>query len=149
IRIVQVARIGRRRAGRVVQTIPMPGLSGGIVMAPDGRTAYVSGVAESDHKDQQTAANVPGKQGDVIHVFRYSARTGRARRAGVIGVPPPSSAPPYQDLPIPTPNQKRLSWPRDLAISRDGHTILAALNLADTAAIVDTRTRTAHYVSVG
>ncbi|MEA2390372.1 MAG: hypothetical protein QOK31_481 [Solirubrobacteraceae bacterium] len=149
IRIVQVARVGRRRAGRVVQIIAMPGLSGGIVMAPDGHTAYVSGVAESDHKDQKTPANVPGKQGDVIHVFRYSARTGRARRAGVIGVPPPSSAPPYQDLPIPTPNQTRRSWPRDLAISRDGRTILAALNLADTAAIVDTRKRTARYVSVG
>jgi DNA-binding beta-propeller fold protein YncE len=149
IRIVQVAKTRTTRAGRVVQTISMPGLSGGIVMSPDGRTAYVSGVAESDHKDQQTAADVPGKQGDVIHVFGYDRRTGRAVRQGVIPVPPPAGAPPYQDLPIPAPNTKLLSYPRDLAISRDGHTLLAALNLADTAAIVDTKSRKARYVRVG
>jgi DNA-binding beta-propeller fold protein YncE len=149
IRIVRVAKVGHRRAGPVVQTIAMPGLSGGIVMAPDGHTAYVSGVAESDHKDQKTAANVPGKNGDVIHVFRYDRRTGRAVRRGVIPVPPPSDAPPYQDLPIPTPNMKLKSWPRDLAISSNGRTILAALNLADTAAIVDTKTHATRYLRVG
>ena len=37
----------RRSVGRVVQTLPMPGLSGGIALARDGRTAYVSGTAES------------------------------------------------------------------------------------------------------
>src|SRR5439155_6908154 len=32
-----------KRLGKVIQTIPMPGVSGGMAMAPDGRTAYVSG----------------------------------------------------------------------------------------------------------
>src|SRR4051794_36047441 len=55
----------RRSVGRVVQKLPMPGLSGGIAMARDGRTAYVSGIAESEHTDQQTPAGTPGKEGDV------------------------------------------------------------------------------------
>ena len=37
------------RTGRVVQTIPMPGVDGGIAMARDNRTAYVSGTPESSH----------------------------------------------------------------------------------------------------
>src|SRR5204862_4392276 len=31
----------------------------------------------------------------------------------------------------------------------DGHTLLAALNLADAAAVIDTRTRSVRYVTVG
>src|SRR5215212_2168089 len=78
------AKRARRSTGRVVQVLPMPGLSGGIAMAPDGRTAYVSGTAESAHEDQQTPAGTPGKEGDLVHVLRYDARTGRAVRAGTI-----------------------------------------------------------------
>ncbi|MFL5825399.1 MAG: alkaline phosphatase family protein [Thermoleophilaceae bacterium] len=156
IRIVSVAgkckraRSGHRRCrgvGRVVQTIPMPGLSGGIAMSPDLKTAYVSGLPDSSHKDQQVSASVPGREGDVIHVFKYDARRGTATRDGVIAVPPPSSATVPQNFP-PT-NTQKLSWPRDLAVSRDGRTLLAALNLADSAAIVDTRTRNVRYVQVG
>src|SRR5215212_3423715 len=77
VRIVDVA------TAAVVQTIPMPGVSGGIAMANDGRTAYVSGTPESSHKDQESPADTPGKQGDVVHVFRYDASTGRATRDGL------------------------------------------------------------------
>ena len=137
----------RRPVGRVVQTLPMPGLSGGIALAPDGRTAYVSGTAESPHSDQQTPAGTPGKEGDVIHVLRYSPRTGRATRSGTIAVPPPIDAPIPQNFP-PT-NTGRKSWPRDLAVSRDGKTLLAALNLADYAAVIDTSSRAVRFVRVG
>jgi DNA-binding beta-propeller fold protein YncE len=137
----------RRSVGKVVQVLQMPGLSGGIAMARDGRTAYVSGTAESEHKDQQTPAGTPGKEGDVIHVLRYNPRTGRARRAGTISVPPPIDAPIPQSFP-PT-DTGRKSWPRDLAVSRDGKTLLAALNLADYAAVIDTSTRKARFVKVG
>jgi DNA-binding beta-propeller fold protein YncE len=140
-------RKNRRSVGRVVQVLPMPGLSGGIAMARDGRTAYVSGVAESPHEDQQTPAGTPGKEGDVIHVLRYNARTGRATRAGTIAVPPPGDAPLPQSFP-PTETTRR-SWPRDLAVSHDGKTLLAALNLADYAAVIDTASRQARYVKVG
>ncbi|HEX8065331.1 MAG TPA: bifunctional YncE family protein/alkaline phosphatase family protein [Thermoleophilaceae bacterium] len=134
------------RIGKVVQTIPMPGASGGIAMAPDGRTAYVSGTPESSHDDQQAPEGTPGKQGDVIHVFRYDARRGTAKRDGLIEVPPPGDSPIVQRFP---PGTDRLSWPRDLAVSRDGKTLLAALNLADYAAVVDTSSRSVKFVKVG
>ena len=137
----------RRSVGRVVQVLPMPGLSGGVALARDGRTAYVSGVAESPHEDQQTPAGTPGKEGDVIHVLRYDPRTGRASRAGTIAVPPPGDAPLPQSFP-PTETTRR-SWPRDLAVSPDGKTLLAALNLADYAAVIDTASHQARYVKVG
>ena len=134
-----------RRVGRVVQTIEMPGLSGGIAMSPDNRTAYVSGVPESSSSEYKVGNDVPGKKGDVIHVFRYDGRTGKATRDGVIEVPPPSDAPPAQTFP---PGTTRISWPRDLAVSRDGKTLLAALNLADYAAVIDTGTRKPRFVKV-
>src|SRR4051794_37779476 len=137
----------RRPVGRVVQVLPMPGLSGGIAMARDGRTAYVSGTAESAHLDQQSPPGTPGKEGDVIHVLHYDKRTGLATRAGTISLPPPADAPIPQTFP-PT-NTARVSWPRDLAVSRDGKTLLAALNLADYAAVVDTSAGTARFVRVG
>ena len=59
----------RRKTGKVIQTIPMPGLSGGIAMAPDGSTAYVSGIAESGDRDNAVGDDVPGQEGDVIHVL--------------------------------------------------------------------------------
>jgi YVTN family beta-propeller protein len=139
-------RRARRQIGRVVQKIPMPGLSGGIAMAPKGRTAYVSGLADSPYTDQHSSDEVPGREGDVIHVFRLHRRSGKAQRAGVIEVPPPPNAPTVQDFP---PGTDHASWPRDLAISPDGKTLLAALNLADSAAVIDTASREVRYVSVG
>src|SRR3954452_5326886 len=73
IRIVSVA------GKEVVQTLPLPGASAGVVMDPKRSVAYVSGVADSDagHADQQRPG-LPGRSGDVIHVFSYDARSGRA-----------------------------------------------------------------------
>ena len=149
IRIVRVApRHGNGNAdvGDVVQTIQMPGLSGGIAMAPDGHTAYVSGVADSPHKDQQTPPSVPGRGGDVVHVLTYDPGSGIAQRDGVIPVPPPAGTPPYQTFP---PGSATEAWPRDLAVSPDGKTLLAALNLADAAAVINTQTQSVRYVGVG
>jgi DNA-binding beta-propeller fold protein YncE len=137
----------RERVGTVVQRVVMPGLSGGIVMDPSRNTAYVSGLAESSHADEAVPAGVPGTEGDVIHVLTYDPRTGQASRDGLIPVPPPSNAPPYQTFPPQT--NGTLSWPRDLAISPDGKTLLAALNLADHAAVIDTASRQVQYVEVG
>ena len=140
-------RRNARRVGRVVQTIPMPGVNGGIATAPNTNTVYVSGTPDSSTSYDRSPEGTPGKEGDVVHVFRYSGRTGKARRAGVIEVPAPDDTPPPQDFP-PT-RTDRVSWPRDLAISRDGRTLLAALNLAHSAAIVDTRSREVRYVKTG
>src|SRR5436190_17921168 len=60
VRIVKVAEDGRcpkhhdhkcrvkraRQVGQTVQVIPMPGANGGMAMAPDNRTAYVSGTKD-------------------------------------------------------------------------------------------------------
>src|SRR5215218_5184183 len=47
----------RKRVGKVIQRIEMPGVSGGIAMAPDGKTAYVSGTPEGD-----TSSNAPNRR---------------------------------------------------------------------------------------
>jgi YVTN family beta-propeller protein len=135
-----------RRVGTVVQTIPFPGLSGGIAISPDGHTAYVSGLRDSRHTPEQVDPSVPGLSGDVIHVLRYDPKTGLASRAGTIPVPPPSSAPAAQTFP---PSSQKRSWPRDIAISRNGRTLLVALNLADAAAVIDVPTGNVRYVPVG
>ena len=139
----------KRRAGgvgTVVQTIPFPGLSGGVAMSPDGHTAYISGVANSNHAAEQADPSVPGQEGDLIHVLHYDPKTGLATRAGVIAVPPPSDAPPVQNFPT---NDSPLSWPRDIAVSPNGQTLLVALNLADAAAVIDAATGNVRYVKVG
>jgi len=146
IRIVRVNARSQRKVGKIVQTIQMPGLSGGIAMSSDGHTAYVSGVPDSPHKDQQAPPGVPGLTGDVIHVFTYDRKTGIAQRGGVIPVPPPTGTLPYQDFP---PGSATKSWPRDIAVSPDGKNLLVALNLADSAAIINTATHAVRYVSVG
>jgi DNA-binding beta-propeller fold protein YncE len=140
-------RRNARRIGRVVQTIPMPGLNGGIATAHDRNTVYVSGTPDSSTDYDKSPEGTPGKAGDVIHVFRYNGRTGKAKRAGLIDVPAPDDTPPPQDFP-PT-RTDRVSWPRDLAVSRDGKTLLAALNLAHSAAIVDTASKEVRYVKTG
>jgi DNA-binding beta-propeller fold protein YncE len=137
----------RRAASRVVQIIPMPGLSGGMSFSPDGRTAYVSGVPDSKNADQKAPAGTPGTEGDVVHVFTISKRTGKASRKTVIPVPAPSDAPIPQDFPPRT--SGRQSWPRDIAVSPDGRTLLVALNLADRAAVVDVASKGVRYVPTG
>ena len=125
----------------------MPGLSGGIVMDPTRNVAYVSGLRASPHTDEKPPARVPGQQGDVIQVLSYSRQSGRARYSGLIGVPPPPMRPPYQEFP---PNATAVeSYPQELAISPDGKTLLAALNLADAAAVIDTKTKSVRYVDTG
>jgi DNA-binding beta-propeller fold protein YncE len=141
IRIVSVA------SKRVVQTVRLPGASGGIVMDPEHPFVYVSGVSDSDagHADQQQL-DLPGRQGDVIHVFSYDTR-GRANFRRLLAVPPPANTPPPQNFPPSTSGS--LSWPDRLAISPDGRHLLVPLNLADNAAIVDVDSGSVRYVATG
>src|SRR5207244_2829530 len=140
IRIVAV------RTGEVVQTLPMPGVSGGIAMDPGDRLVYVSGVSGSSYKDQAPPPGTPGAAGDVVHVFRYDA-DGHASFDHVIPVPPQSGAPTPQNFP-PT-NTEKVAWPDRLAISPDGGTLLVPLNLADAAAVVNVKTKGVRYVDTG
>jgi DNA-binding beta-propeller fold protein YncE len=142
VRIVSVA------TKKVVQIVPLPGASGGIAMDPRRSVAYVSGVADSDagHADQQQPT-LPGRGGDVIHVFSYDGSTGKASFQRLLPVPAPSDAPPPQSFP-PT-ETTPVSWPDRLAVSPDGARLLVPLNLADRAAIVDVAGGGVRYVATG
>jgi DNA-binding beta-propeller fold protein YncE len=133
---------------QVIQRLQVPGASGGVALDGERRLAYVSGEPETDISDVQTPKDTPGKDGDVVHVFRWSESTGQATYADTIPVPPPSSAPQTDAFPPAVPPEKR-SWPERLAVSHDGGTLLVALGLADSAAIVDTRTKAVRYVPTG
>src|SRR3954454_9049364 len=115
IRIVQIATTGRckrggkghrcrvrraRQVGHITQVIPMPGASGGMTMARDNKTAYVSGTKDpcngcsgGTHFGEGAPAGTPGMDGDVIHVISYDGIKGTAQRTGVIEIPPPPGAP--------------------------------------------------------
>ncbi len=134
VRIVSV------RSGRVLQTLRIPGASGGIAIDPRSPTVYVSGVKDSSYAGQKAPESLPGRKGDVIHVFTYNRRTGSASRGEVIPVPPPAGAPAPQNFP-PTNVGERVAWPDRLAVSPDGKRLLVPLNLADQAAIIDVATR--------
>jgi DNA-binding beta-propeller fold protein YncE len=143
----------------VIQTIPIPGASGGIVMDPRQPVAYVSGVADATDASEKRSG-LPGENGDVVQVLRYDPSTGQARYGSPIAVPPPPGSPVPQGIAavpglggppqsFPPTNTQRLSWPDRLAISPDGSKLLVPLNLADQAAIVDTSTGQVRYVGVG
>jgi DNA-binding beta-propeller fold protein YncE len=158
-----------RQVGRLVQTIPMPGANGGMAFAPDNRTAYVSGTKDpcdgcksGTHLYEGAPKGTPGMKGDNVHVFEFDPKSGKAKRTAVIAIPPKPGATAPQVIPTglpapgPTPPQNfpptktsAKSWPRDLAVSPDGKTLLAALNLSDAAAIVDLKTKNVSYVDTG
>lgn len=108
VRIVAVA------SGQTVQTLPLPGGSGGIAMDPQRSLVYVSGLADSSYPGNRAPRGTPGLGGDVIHVFRYDA-AGRASFDHLIAVPPPASATVPQNFP--PLNSRKLSWPDRLAVS--------------------------------
>jgi DNA-binding beta-propeller fold protein YncE len=139
-------RIVSTRTARVIQTIPLPGASGGIAIAARGRRAYVSGLKNSTNKGT-TRPDLPGGEGDVVHEFTWSPTSGRARELGRLPVRPPKGAAPPQDFPVPA--TKPSSYPEYLAVSPDGRRLLVPLNLANAAAIVDTHTKAVRYVSTG
>lgn len=138
VRIVDLA------SNKVQQVIPIPGGSGGIAMSPTQRVAYVSGVADSSHADQQQPS-LRGRGGDVIQVFSYDEH-GKATFQKLLPVPAPPGTAPAQDFP---PSSKVLAWPDRLAVTPDGSKLLVPLNLADAAAIVDTATGATTYVKTG
>jgi DNA-binding beta-propeller fold protein YncE len=133
---------------RIIQTLPLPGASGGIAIAPDGRHAYVSGEPDAGERPGgDVPVGFPGRSGDVVHAFAVDPTSGIASETGVFSVAPPAGTAPPQDFP-PT-RTKALGWPQEIAVSPDGDTLLVALSLADRAAIVDTRTGAVRFVAVG
>jgi len=141
VRIVDTVR------HRVCQILPVPGASGGIALDSVHRLAYVSGLSASLWLPTQFT--LPGARGDDVLVFSWSSSCGQARLVRVIAVPPQPKALAPQVFP-PNPNGTRLSWPEKLAVSPDGSRLLVALNLADSAAVIDLdQGDQVHYVALG
>ncbi|GAC1321858.1 MAG: hypothetical protein NVSMB25_16180 [Thermoleophilaceae bacterium] len=125
-------QISDAATGQVVQDIANPGhgKDGGIAIAHDGRRAYVSDT------------------GDEINVYDIDPTSGRAVAEQPIPVPPPQGTPPPDNFPPSPPNSPGRSYPAGLALTADDATLVAALNLDDRAAIIDTRTRAVAQVKV-
>jgi YVTN family beta-propeller protein len=140
LRVVDVA------TQKVVQTLQIPGASGGVVLDDAHGKAYVSGEPDTDNSEISMPAGTPGKSGDVIHVLDWDPATGALSPDRTIPVPPPAAAPPLATFPPGGPPSYR-SWPERLAVSADGSTLLVALGLADHAAIIDTATDAVRYVA--
>ena len=141
VRIVDTAR------HRVCQTLTVPGASGGIALDSAHRLAYVSGLGASLWLPSQFT--LPGARGNDVLVFSWSGSCGQARLQRVIAVPPQPGAPAPQTFP-PNPKGTPLSWPAKLAVSPDGARLLVALNLADSAAVIDLdQGDQVHHVALG
>src|SRR4051794_25390296 len=136
---VQVVEVASRR---VVQTLPLPGAGWGMVFAPDGRTAYVSGTAKGDG---EPAGPTKGDVGDVVHVFGVDPATGAATERDPITLPQagPGSAQ-HNSLP-----PVSADFPAGMAITPDGRTLAVVLSQADQVALVDTASGDARTVKVG
>ncbi|MFL5840019.1 MAG: hypothetical protein ACJ77Z_06175, partial [Thermoleophilaceae bacterium] len=115
-------RITRLADGATVQEIESDAWTGGIALAPDGKRAYLS--SAHDH----------------IRAFDVDPDAGTATKAADIAVAPdPNAVPPIMppdSLPPQTPD-KIQSYPEGLALSPDGKTLVAALNLSDRVAVID------------
>ena len=106
----------------VVQTLGLAEATGGIAMDSHRRRAYVA-------------------FSDGVRAYTWSSGSGRARAVTKFPIPRPRGHP--GDTP------RRPAFGGRLAISPDGRKLLVPLSLADTAAIVDTRTRRVSYVATG
>jgi DNA-binding beta-propeller fold protein YncE len=140
VQIVSVA------TGDVIQTITLPGASGGVAIDGRNHKAYVSGEPNPDIPEFKAPEGTEGTGGDVVHVFSYSPGSGHATAQGVIPLPPPATAPPIDEFP---PSSEHRSWPERLAVSPDGGTLLVALGLADNAAVINTQSKQVRYVPTG
>jgi len=139
VKIVSVA------TGAVVQTLPLPGGYGGVAVAPDGRSAYVSGEPKSDANPPPPGGPTKGDDGDAVHVYTVDRATGLAQEQDPIALPSTSGGS-GQTNSLPPVSK---GWPEGLAVSLDGTKVVVALNQADQVAIVDVATRAAKLVKVG
>src|SRR5712692_520703 len=116
---LRIVSVERKAA---VQTLPLANATGGIAMDPQRARAYLA-------------------FSDGVRAYSWNRRSGRARLAGYYPVPRPPGHP--GDTP------RRAAFAGRLAVAPDGRRLLVPLSLADTAAIVDTRTRRVTYVDAG
>ena len=136
-------------SGDVCAILDVPGASGGIALDSHHRLAYVSGLPNS--RWQPAKNSLPGARGDVVHVFAWTRDCSQVREVRTIPLPLPSDPPLTQAFPPPRAGlpASPSSWPMKLAVTPDGSHLLVALNLSDSAAIVDLPQDTVRLVPVG
>ncbi|MEI8083582.1 MAG: hypothetical protein WCI74_17230, partial [Actinomycetes bacterium] len=134
----------------VIQTIQVPGASGGVALDSAHNLAYVSGIMVS--RWWPSLDSLPGVMGNCILVYSWSPMNGQAHIIGTIPVNQCPTAPLVQEYPVATPDTfgSTNAWPQKLAVSPDGSKLLVPLNLADSAALVSlAASPTVQYVSTG
>ena len=122
----------RVRTKEVVQVVPMPGASGGIAMDPSRAARLRVGRRRLRRRPRRPAAAraCPGREGDVIHVFRYSTHD-RPRDASSACCRCRRRAAPRRRRTSRRPTRRR-SRGRTASRSRPtARTLLVPLNLAD------------------
>jgi len=135
----------------VIQTITVPGASGGIALDSAHRLAYVSGLTVS--RWQPSLDNLVGARGNCVLAYRWSSTTGQATLLRAIPVPPPAGTLLPQAFTGTRSNEPTgfaNAWPQKLAVAPDGSQLLVPLNLADRAAVIDLlEADTVTYVQLG
>jgi sugar lactone lactonase YvrE len=117
-------RIVDPKSGATVQELDPFDYTGGLAFAPDGGRAYLSSAR------------------DQIKVLNVDTASGQPTDAGTIDVKPDnSSLPPVVPPDNLPPSEKQQSFPEGLAVSSDGKTLVAALNLSDRVALIDTASK--------
>src|SRR3954447_2194272 len=139
VRVVDV------NGGQIVQTLPRPGAGGGIVFTRDGKRAYVSGTAKGS---SPTSGPTKGNQGDVIHVFAVNRATGRGIEQNPVPLPASSGGSGRTNSAVPL-SGTGTAYPEGLALSDNGRWLVAALNQADKAAVIDIKTSRSKLVATG
>ena len=137
-------------SNKVIQTVVVPGATGGIALDSVHQLAYISGLQVS--RWQPSLNNRLGNEGNCVLVYGWSATTGRAHLIREIPIPPPADAPTVQAFAVTRSNETTTptSWPQRLAVSPDGHRLLVPLNLADCAALVSLNSSAAvKYIKTG
>jgi DNA-binding beta-propeller fold protein YncE len=122
-------RITATSDASTVQTLDDPNRSGGIAISADGTRAYVS-----DTRDR-------------IQPYRIDPATGQATALPAIDLPAAAVGVPADELPPRAPNRIQ-NYPEGLALSADGRTLVAAVNLSDGVAVIDTRSGSVQQVAV-
>ncbi len=143
VRVVDLA------SREVCAILAVPGASGGIALDSARRLAYVSGLPNS--RWQPAKNSMPGVQGDVVHVFSWTNDCSQTREIRTIPLPLPAHPPLTQSFPPPRAGlpSSPVNWPMKLAVTDDGRRLLVALNLSDSAAIVDLASDTVRLVPIG
>jgi len=133
-RVANDIQITRTSDGKVIQTIadPAQALQGGVVISPDGRSAYVA----------DTHDNVG------VRAYTIDQRTGLAEATRTIPLPPPAGTAPPDDFPPRSPSSGGQSYASGMAITSDGATLVVSENLDDRAAIVNTATGSVTQVTL-